>query len=58
MLDPYVKVKVKGQVDLLGHKVGHGNPLWPVTYLGYKLGQIDHKGHSDLWGHEVGHGDN
>ena len=23
VLDPWVKVKVKGQVDLWGHKVGH-----------------------------------
>ena len=23
--DPWVKVKVKGQVDLWGHKIGHGD---------------------------------
>ena len=27
MLDPWVKVKVKGQVDLWGHKVGHRDLL-------------------------------
>ena len=27
MLDPKVKVKVKGQVDLWSHKVGHRNLL-------------------------------
>ena len=25
MIDPWVKVKVKGQVDLWGHKVGHND---------------------------------
>ena len=34
MLDPWVKVKVKGQVDLWGHKVGHRNLLWPRDLLG------------------------
>ena len=27
VLDIWVKVKVKGQVDLWGHKVGHRGPL-------------------------------
>ena len=27
VLDHWVKVKVKGQVDLWGHKVGHRRPL-------------------------------
>ena len=34
VLDPWVKVKVKGQVDLWGHKVGHRDLLWPRDLLG------------------------
>ena len=34
MLDLKVKVKVKGQVDLLGHKVGHVDRKWPLERLG------------------------
>ena len=34
VLDPWVKVKVKGQVDLWGHKVGHRDLLWPRNLLG------------------------
>ena len=34
VLDLWVKVKVKGQVDLWGHKVGHRDLLWPRDLLG------------------------
>ena len=34
MLDPLVKDKVKGQVDLWAHKVGNCNLLWPRDLLG------------------------
>ena len=34
MLDLKVKVKVKGQVDLLGHKVGHVDLKWALDLLG------------------------
>ena len=34
MLYPWVKVKVKGQIDLWGHKVGHCDLLWPHDIFG------------------------
>ena len=48
MLDLKVKVRVNGEVDLLGHKVGHVDLKWPLDLLGHTLGQTDHKGHRDL----------